>query len=172
MYGNFLSGGLAGHVYGAEGIWGADIEPSAPTKMWDAFQWSSASQMKHLQEFAFSIGERYQDLIPDNGFVVPSETSIVKGYEGWAYACRTADQQIFLAYFEKGCPQSLVRGARNMSLYRAKWFDPRQGTWSDVGDGVLKANQTGEIQLPDFPSDLDWALSLVYQGPAPMPMHF
>jgi hypothetical protein len=172
MYGNFLSGGLAGHVYGAEGIWGADIEPSAPTKMWDAFQWSSASQMKHLQEFAFSIGERYKDLIPDNGFVVPSETPIVKGYEGWAYACRTADQQIFLAYFEKGCPQSLVRGARNMSLYRAKWFDPRQGTWSDAGDGVLKANQIGEIQLPDFPSDLDWALSLVYQGPAPMPKHF
>ena len=26
MYGSFLSGGLAGHVYGAEGIWGADIE--------------------------------------------------------------------------------------------------------------------------------------------------
>ena len=24
-YGSFLSGGLAGHVYGAEGIWGADI---------------------------------------------------------------------------------------------------------------------------------------------------
>ena len=29
MYGSFLSGGLAGHVYGAEGIWGADIEPAA-----------------------------------------------------------------------------------------------------------------------------------------------
>ena len=41
MYGNFLSGGLGGHVYGAEGIWGADIEPAAPIKMWDAFQWSS-----------------------------------------------------------------------------------------------------------------------------------
>ena len=26
MYGSFLSGGFAGHVYGAEGIWGADIE--------------------------------------------------------------------------------------------------------------------------------------------------
>ena len=43
MYGSFLSGGLAGHVYGAEGIWGADIEPTAPIKMWDAFQWNSAS---------------------------------------------------------------------------------------------------------------------------------
>jgi Protein of unknown function (DUF4038)/Domain of unknown function (DUF5060) len=172
MYGNFLSGGLAGHVYGAEGIWGADIEAAAPIKMWDAFQWNSASQMQHLRTFAFSVGHRYQDLVPDSGFVVPSQTHVVKGYEGWAYSARTQDKEIFLAYFEKDCPRSLIRAAREMSLYRAKWFDPRQGTWSDAGDGTLRANQIGEIQLPDFPSDLDWGLSLVYQGPAPMPKHF
>ena len=39
MYGSFL----AGHVYGAEGIWGGDIEDQAPVKMWDAFQWISAN---------------------------------------------------------------------------------------------------------------------------------
>ena len=172
MYGNFLSGGLAGHVYGAEGIWGADIEPTAPTKMWDAFQWKSAAQMQHLRTFAFSIGKRYQDLEPDHDLVVPSETPISKGYEGWAYASRTADKHIFLAYFEEGCPKSLIRGALPTSLYRARWFDPRLGTWADVGDGVAKANNIGEIQLPDFPSDEDWGLSLVYQGPAPMPSHF
>ncbi len=49
MYGSFLSGGFAGHVYGAEGIWGADIEPVAPIKMWDAFQWRSGSQMQYLR---------------------------------------------------------------------------------------------------------------------------
>ncbi|MFP5204795.1 MAG: DUF4038 domain-containing protein, partial [Acidobacteriota bacterium] len=135
MYGNFLSGGFGGHVYGAEGIWGADIEPTAPTKMWDAFQWTSGAQMQYLRKFAFSIGRRYQDLAPDTGFVVPNATPVVKGYEGWAYAARTSDMEIFLAYFEKGCPQSLVRGARVMSQYRAQWFDPRSGEWSDVGDG-------------------------------------
>ena len=172
MYGSFLSGGFAGHVYGAEGIWGADIEPSAPTKMWDAFQWKSGAQMKHLRTFAFSIGKRYQELVPDVGYVAPNATPILKGYEGWAYAARTPDQNIFLVYFEKGCPKSLVRGARVMSLYRAQWFDPREGTWSDVGDGVAKANNIGEIELPDFPSDMDWGLSLVYQGSAMMPSHF
>ena len=172
MYGNFLSGGLAGHVYGAEGIWGADIEPSAPTKMCDAFQWKSAAQMQHLRTFALSVGRRYQDLEPDHDLVVPSETQITKGYEGWAYAARTRDKNIFLVYFEKGCPRSLVRGALPMSLYRARWFDPRLGKWTDVGDGVAKANNIAEIQLPDFSSDADWGLSLVYQGPAPMPSHF
>jgi hypothetical protein len=172
MYGNFLSGGLAGHVYGAEGIWGADIEAAAPIKMWDAFKWNSGAQMKYLRTFAFSIGKRYQDLVPDEDLAVPSKTHIVKGYEGWAYAARTADKDIFLAYFEKGCPKSLIRGARVMSMYRAQWFDPRDGTWRDVGDGTVKASNIGEIQLPDFPSDLDWGLSLTYSGPAPLPKHF
>lgn len=172
MYGNFLSGGLGGHVYGAEGIWGADIEPSAPTKMWDAFKWTSGGQMQHLRTFAFSIDKRYQDLIPDNGYVVPNATHNVKGYEGWAYAARTQDQEIFLAYFEKGCPRSLVRGARPTSLYRARWFDPRTGTWSDIGDGTIKVDNIGEIQLPDFPAEMDWGLSLIYQGPVPLPRHF
>jgi hypothetical protein len=172
MYGNLLSGGLGGYVYGAEGIWGADIEAAAPTKMWDAFQWKSASQMQHLHTFAFSVGKRYQELVPDSDFVVPNQTHITKGYEGWAYCMRTDDKSIFLAYFEEGCPRSLVRGAKVMSIYRAKWFDPRLGTWSDLGDGTIKANNIGEIQLPDFPSDLDWGLSLTYQGPAPMPKYF
>lgn len=172
MYGNVLSGGLAGHVYGAEGIWGADIEPSAPTKMWDAFQWNSASQMQHLRTFIFSIGRRYQDLVPDADLVAPNKTPILKGFEGWAYASRTPDQEIFLVYFEKSCPQSLVRGARLMSIYRAQWFDPRHGTWSDVGEGTVRSDVIGEINLPQLPSDYDWGLSLVYHGPAPMPKHF
>ena len=111
MYGNVLSGGLAGHVYGAEGIWGADIEAAAPTKMWDAFQWGSGGQMQYLRKFMFSIGTRYQELAPDSGLVVPSETQFVKAYEGWAYAARTPDKKIFMLYFETGCPTSRVRGS-------------------------------------------------------------
>jgi hypothetical protein len=30
-----------------------------------------------------------------------------------------------MAYFEKGCPRSQVRGAKLNSTYRAEWFDPR-----------------------------------------------
>ena len=172
MYGSFLSGGLAGHVYGAEGIWNANIEPTAPVKMWDAFRFTSAAQMQHLRTFAFSVGKRYQDLEPDAGLVTPNATHVALGYEGWAYAARTQDRNIFLVYFEKGCPKSIVRGAIPMSMYRARWFDPREGRWADAGNGVAKAGKTGEIDLPDFPSDTDWGLSLVHQGPSPMPDHF
>ena len=166
IYGSFLSGGFAGHVYGAEGIWGADIEPSAPVHMWDAFQWSSGAQMKHLRTFAFSVGKRYQELVPLADLVSPNKTQVTLGYEGWAYCARTDDKRIFLAYFEKGCPRSQIRGARLNSIYRARWFNPRDGSWLDAGDSRLPAGKIGIIALPDFPGEADWGLQLVYEGPA------
>ena len=166
MYGSFLSGGFAGHVYGAEGIWGADIEEAADPKMWEAFQWRSGSQMRHLRTFAFSIGKRYQELVPIADLVSPNKTPVVRGYEGWAYCARTPDKEVFLAYFEKGCPASQIRGARLWGSYRAEWFDPRTGTWSDAGNGALRSNQIGVITVPAFPGDADWGLRLTYTGSA------
>ena len=171
-YGSFLSGGFAGHVYGAEGIWGADIEASAPTHMWDAFQWRSGAQVQHLRTFALSIGELYQELVPLADLVSPNKTHDTLSYEGWAYCARTQDKNVFLAYFEKGCPAAKVRGAQLDSYYRAQWFDPRDGRWSDVGTGELPADEIGIITLPAFPGDSDWGLRLVYAGPAPRPKHY
>lgn len=164
MYGSFLSGGLAGHVYGAEGIWGADIEPTAPVHMWDAFQWRSGAEMQYLRTFAFSIGKRYQELVPLADLVSPNKTQEILGYEGWAYCARTIDKELFLVYFEKGCSPSQIRGARLNSVYRARWFNPREGTWKDAGSGKLVANKIGIIRLPDFPDESDWGLQLIYES--------
>jgi hypothetical protein len=161
MYGSFLSGGLAGHVYGAEGIWGADIEPGSDPFMWQAFQWNSANQMRYLREFALSAGRRYQDLEPDANLVSPSATPQAKGFTGWAYCARTPARDFFLVYFEKDCPsQSVIRGAISRGSYRAEWFDPRSGRWSPAGGGLVRANVWGQIELPAFPSDDDWGLKL------------
>jgi hypothetical protein len=165
MYGSFLSGALAGHVYGAEGIWGGDIEPAAPVKMWDAFQWRSGAEMQYLKTFAFSIGKRYQDLEPLVDLVTPNRNHDILSYEGWAYCARTPDKNIFLIYFERGCPRADVRGARLNSVYRAQWFNPRNGTWMDVGDGKLPSSRIGIIRLPKLPENLDWGLKLTYEGP-------
>ncbi|MEO7960855.1 MAG: hypothetical protein ABIR19_04860, partial [Ginsengibacter sp.] len=165
MYGSFLSGGLAGHVYGAEGIWGGDIEPEAPVHMWESFQWKSGAEMPYLKDFAFSIGERYQDLEPLADLVSPNKTREILSYEGWAYCARTPDKSTFLLYFEQGCPKAEIRGARLNGFYSAQWFNPRNGKWTIVGDGKLAADNTGIIKLPDVPDDLDWGLKLVYAGP-------
>ncbi len=161
MYGSFLSGGLAGHIYGSEGLWGADIEPGSSPFMWEAFQWNSASQMQHLKTFALCEGRRYQDLVPDANLVSPNATPQSKGFLGWAYCARTPAQDFFLAYFEKGCPgRSMMRGAVPFAAYKADWFDPRTGQWSPAGAGRLAANVWGWITLPDFPAQNDWGLKL------------
>lgn len=170
MYGSLLSGGLGGFVYGAEGIWGADIEPAAPVKMWDAFQWISGTEVRYLRDFAFSIGRRYQELQPDADLVSPDKDYNLRAYDGWAYCARTPDKQIFLAYFEKGVPRAQIRGAKLNSAYRAQWFDPRKGSWQNAGTGILRSNQIGIIALPDFPGDADWGLRLIYQDAPPTPM--
>jgi hypothetical protein len=161
IYGSFLSGGFAGHIYGAEGIWGSDVEPGSRPLMWEAFRWNSANMMKHLPAFAFSEGRRYVGLVPDANLVTPHETSQPKAYVGWAYCARTPDRNFFLTYFEKDCAGPItIRGALPRTVYQAQWFDPRNGVWSKAGEGTLKANQWGWVRVPPFPSADDWGLKL------------
>jgi hypothetical protein len=105
-------------------------------------------------------------LVPSTDLVSPNKTHDIRAYEGWAYCARTPDKNIFLAYFEKGCPRSQVRGARLNSTYRAEWFDPRNAAWQPVGvTGTLRSSVIGIIMLPDFPGDTDWGLRLTYSAP-------
>ena len=162
IYGSFLSGGFAGHIYGAEGIWGADIEPGSSPFMWEAFQWNSANQIKHLRTFALCEGRHYQELVPDANLVSPNSTPQTKGYSGWAYCARTPAKEFFLAYFERNYTQrGLIRGAVPNATYKAEWFDPRTGQWSKCGTGLLKANVWGCLNLPDLSSAEDWGLKLI-----------
>jgi len=139
--------------------------------MWDAFQWRSGAELQHLKTFAFSVGRRFQELVPDANLVSPNKTHVTLGYEGWAYSARTPDRKIFLAYFEKGCPRSRIRAALPLSSYRAEWFDPRVGKWQDAGSGKVESSSTGIIELPDFPDDRDWGLRLEYATPTAQPVH-
>ena len=122
--------------------------------------------MQYLRIFAFSIGRRYQELVPLADLVSPNKTPVTLGYEGWAYCARTDDKEIFLAYFERGCPKAQIRGAKLNSVYRAQWFNPRDGTWLDASGGKVVANKIGIITLPDFPGDSDWGLRLTYEATA------
>ncbi len=134
--------------------------------MWEAFLWGSGSEMQYLKKFAFSIGKRYQELVPLADLVSPNKTHETLSYDGWAYCARTGDKKIFLIYFERGCPKSQIRGALLNSLYHARWFNPRDGSWSDAGNGRLVSSKIGIIRVPDFPGDTDWGLQLTYEGPA------
>jgi hypothetical protein len=44
-----------------------------------------------------------------------------------------------------------------------QWFNPRNGTWTEVGSGKLVASEIGVIKLPEQPEGIDWGLKLIYQ---------
>jgi uncharacterized protein DUF4038/uncharacterized protein DUF5060 len=161
MYGGFLSGGLAGYIYGAEGMWGGNVEAGSKYKIWDAVQFTSGNQIRHLRTFVMSQGSRYQDLVPDVELVIPNKSGNPEGYRGWAYCAHTPDLAWVLCYFEKDCPPATLRSLRPDASYYHEWFNPRTGVWQE-GDAVasLRTDAVGRVRVPKYPDDQDWALSL------------
>ncbi len=161
MYASVLSGGLAGHIYGAMGLWQGSIEEAASPKMWEALTWKSADQMRHLRTFVMARGARYQDLVPDPELVTPCRTGDPNGYKGWACCAGTAERDFFLLYFEKEYPDGGVfRGGRPGASYSGRWFDPRLGSWQPIAGLLTTDPATGRIALPSTPSNDDWGLTL------------
>jgi hypothetical protein len=169
-YGSVLSGGLAGHVYGT-GAYDGSTLPEPPGRrpyIWDAMSYASGVQMGHLPRFVLSEGARYQDLELAGDDLTPRRRpdSHPEGLTGWAFLMRTPDRGFALAYFERGCGSTTVSGLLPDTEYRARWFDPRDGVWSDAGAGTLAADTEGRLTLPPFPdAEEDWALSLVAVSP-------
>ena len=162
MYGSFLSGGFAGHIYGGAGLWSGDIEPQAKFNMWDALKWQGSAHMQYLRDFVMSEGRRYQALVPEANLLYPNQTHEATGNRGWAYCARTPERDLFMLYFEADCPQATVRGALFERTYTALWFNPRTGEWTEAGD--LTSNPRCEIALPPLPSsEDDWGLKLVLE---------
>jgi hypothetical protein len=160
LYGSFLSGGLAGFIYGAEGIWQADTEPQSLYKMWDSFQWRSADQVRYIRTFVEVRGLRYRELRPEAELIVPNKTGPGYGYYGWSYCARTPDRTLFMIYFEKDAPmEAMLRGVTKTAAYRPTWFDPREGTWLTPGEPVM-VSQSSVLTLPARPDDRDWGLML------------
>ncbi len=162
MYGSLLSGGLAGHIYGAVGLWGGDVEPAAAWKTWDALAFRSGAQMQHLAGLTSSLGTRLKELEPHAEYVYPNRSSGVAGNRGWAYCAATPDRTLHLLYFEADCPPATLRALPSCREYALDWYDPRTGLWSPAG--AAHANAHAEIRLPAPPTAEDWVLRLAAVG--------
>lgn len=162
LYGSLLSGALGGVIYGVEGIWGADIEPEARYHMHESIRFRSGDQVRHLRTFAEAAGGRLHDLVPDHEHLTPSRSGRPDGYIGWAYFAMVPDASVALAYFERHCPDAHVRGLPHDAVYRARWFDPRDGVWGDAF--TLATDPMGRARIAIPRPDLDWGLCLERQG--------
>jgi hypothetical protein len=170
IYGSFLSGGFAGYIYGSTGLVRGEREKGClPGQkpyshwMWDALLWSSAEMVKPFVKFAFSEGKKYQELIPDCNFVTPNKTHDYNGFDGWAYCAITPKKDLVMIYYEKGCPAFRLRSVLHDGIYKATWFNPRDGEWTDAGT-ILADPMERILKLPDKPTEDDWCLKLVLTG--------
>ncbi|MFW6270075.1 MAG: DUF4038 domain-containing protein [Bacillota bacterium] len=161
MYGSVLSGGLAGHIYGAQGLWAGLIEPEADPKMWESLTWESGEQMQYLKKFILSEGEKYKKLVPEANFISPNKAGKAVGYKGWAYCAGTEEKDFFLMYFEKDCPRATFRGTTPEREYKGWWFNPRKGNWLEIKEKLTADSETGLIKIPEYPSHNDWGLKLL-----------
>jgi hypothetical protein len=160
LYGSFLSGGLAGFIYGAEGIWQSDVELESLHKMWDSFGWESGNQVQHLKTFATAEGQRYLELTPCTEMVVPNKTGPGYAYKGWNYCAATPDRSLIMLYFEADAPmEARLRGVRPGDQFQPRFFDPRHGHWDEPGEAI-SVPRNGVLPLPTRPDAMDWGLML------------
>ena len=178
LYGSVLSGGLAGYIYGAEGLWGADVEDEAKYKIWDALAFKSGTQIQFVLDFFEPFGDKYKKLVPNADLITPNKMGDPMGYRGWAYCSRTEEKDLFLVYFEKDFPKSfgrdmvmrrlpdnelpraIVRGAELNAKYKLTWFNTETGEWLKDKEQVVESDMIGRVFIMDLPTENDWALSL------------
>ena len=164
-YGSVLSGGLAGHIYGAGGwsegaLWRADVEAASKVHIWDCMEWPGAGQMQYVRSFLMSAGDRYRELVPSIQLVTPNRHGPVAGFDGWVYCAATPERDLILIYLEAGTPETQVLGLPAKAAYEGVWFDPRTGEWSSRWNA--DSGDEGNLQLPDKPTSSDWALKLTF----------
>ncbi|MDT0686619.1 DUF5060 domain-containing protein [Autumnicola psychrophila] len=168
MYGSVLSGGLAGHVHGTAAY---DItttgEPAgARPQIWDALKYESGNQMQHLRSFMLSEGDRYQQLKPSHQRLHPhkSETSKLRGLDGWTLMMMTPEKDFSLLYIENKAELPTISGLKKNTSYSFEWYNPRNGEWHEPE--VIKSDRKGNLKLSNFPdgsnpSSKDWAAKIL-----------
>ena len=161
LYGSLLSGGLAGYIYGCEGMWNANNEPEASFKFWDALEYPSSDQLKYVRSFIGIIGDRYRNLIPKTDYVSPSKYGDERGHKGWAYCAGMEDRSEFLLFFEVDCPRCEFRGQKAGARYESVLFDPRKGEWINAANpDIITIDGSGKCALPLRPDRMDYGMYL------------
>ena len=160
LYGSILSGAIGGVIYGCEGIWGSDIETEASVKMVDSFKLRSGIESPFVQDFVLSEGDRYLELEPENELVTPNKAGPHLGYRGWAYCAITPERDYGLFYFEKDCPEVIIRGFTPDVQYKLFYFDPVTGGW-DAECKEIKIDKAGRASIPKRPQSEDFGIKIL-----------
>jgi hypothetical protein len=154
--------GAAGHGYGALDLFYLYKDSDGPFPR-DGFQpWRTAmayegSRQVGLMRRLFALRPWYK--------MVPDQSVISVGYgedEDHVQAARAEDGSFVIAYLPSGKPISIHMDRLSGKEVRARWYDPRKGTWVSIGQYA----NTGvrEFAAPSQGDQNDWVLVLEDAG--------
>lgn len=159
MYGSFLSGGLMGYFYGCQGLWGGLIDDKSPYATWKAIKFKSGNESQFLLKFVKSVGNKFQELIPNNEMILGSRTADYDGYTEWAYLAHTEKKDMIMLYFEENNKSTEIRSLLHDQEYVLKYYNPRNGEWLKE-EKIVKVDPKGMAKLPERPTYEDWGACL------------
>jgi hypothetical protein len=162
LYWNLFSGAF-GHTYGHHSVWqmwAPGREPvNNPLMPWsEAIGQPGAAQMQHGKHLMLS--RPFLSRIPDDSVIVTGRvpTSIPGAGRYRFVATRDSEGSYAMVYAPVGRPFGVRMDKVNGSQVKAWWFNPRDGSASEIGTFENRGER--EFTPPDPGEMLDWVLVL------------
>ncbi len=156
-YRNILAG-AAGHGYGALDLFYLYKDKDGPFprngfQPWrKALAYEGSRQMGFMRRL-FELRPWYK-LVPDQS-VLASEPGDGADH---VQAARAEDKSFLLAYLPQGRPVRIHMERIAGKKVKARWYDPREGTWREIGEYANTG--TREFAAPSHGPQSDWVLVL------------
>lgn len=150
--------GAAGHGYGALDLFWLYKDSDGPFPK-NGFQpWRKAiayegSRHVGLMRQLFELRPWYK-LVPDQSVIAAGQAD----GEDHIQAARAEDGSFLIAYLPTGKPITVARDKLSGEKVRARWYDPRKGTWSLIGEFDNSGNR--KFEAPSTGGKDDWVLVL------------
>jgi hypothetical protein len=156
-YWNMLAG-AAGHGYGALDLFHLYKDSDGPFPRNGFQHWRKAmayegSRQVGLMRRLFELRPWYK-MVPDQSVIAAGQGEV----EEHVGAARATDGSFVLAYLPKGKPVSIRMDKVSGKTVKARWYDPREGTWREIGEYANTGNR--EFVPPSKGERNDWVLVL------------
>jgi len=150
--------GAAGHGYGALDLFRLYKENGGPFPREGFLPWRQAiayegSRQVGLMRRLFELRPWYQ-LVPDQSVIASGQGE----GETHVQAARTQDGSFLIAYLPQGDRVGIHMDRISGQNVQARWYDPRLGTWRDIGRFPNRGTQA--FSAPSQGDKEDWVLVL------------
>lgn len=169
--------GAAGHTYGAVGIW-QFYDPNHPQPghsannnglpWYDQIEAEGGADMQHLRTFFDNSNFDWTALVPHRDWLRVNGST-----PPWPHRtdfspphCAAQFDQTYIIYIPTGNRgKSIAIRQLNNNAYTAKWYNPRNGNFTNINNGPDGVDQW---ELPPRPDGNDWVLLLTAEKELPL----